>query len=49
MDVSGWDGVLGLPSGSEQPFYRALPDMGDCVELLGGPRGVRYVAQLTRP
>ena len=45
MDVSGWDGVLGLPSGSEQPFYRVLPDMGDCVELLGGPRDVRYVAQ----
>ena len=45
VDVSGWDGVQGLPSGPEQPFYRALPDMGDCVELLGGPRGVRCVAQ----
>ena len=22
-----------------------LPDLADCVELLGGPRGVRYVAQ----
>jgi hemimethylated DNA binding protein len=45
VDVSGWDGVQGLPSGPDQPFYRVLPDMGDCVELLGGPRDVRYVAQ----
>ena len=49
MDVTDWDGVQGLPSGSEQPFYRALPDMGDCVELLGGPRGVRCVAQRAPP
>ena len=45
VDVSGWDGVQGLPSGPDQPFYRVLPDMRDCVELLGGPRDVRYVAQ----
>jgi len=45
IDVSSWDGVAGLPSGSAQPFYRCVPDMSDCVSLLGGPRGVRYVAQ----
>jgi len=45
VDVSGWDGVQGLPSGADQPFYRMVPDMGDCVGLLGGPRGMRYVAQ----
>ena len=45
VDVSSWDGVQGLPSGPEQPFYRMVPDLSDCVELLGGPRGVRYVAQ----
>ena len=49
VDVSGWDGVQGLPSGPDQPFYRALPDMGDCVELLGGPRGVRCVARPPAP
>ena len=43
VDVSSWDGVQGLPSGAEQPFYRMIPDMADCVRLLGGPRGVRYV------
>ena len=45
VDVSGWDGVQGLPSGPDQPFYNVLPDLSDCVELLGGPRDVRYVAQ----
>lgn len=49
VDVSGWDGVQGLPSGPDQPFYRVLPDMGDCVELLGGPRGVRCDAPPLRP
>ena len=45
LDVSHWDGVIGLPSGAEQPFYRMIPDHDDCVSLIGGPRGVRYVAQ----
>jgi hemimethylated DNA binding protein len=45
LDVSHWDGVVGLPSGAEQPFYRMIPDNDDCVSLLGGARGVRYVAQ----
>eukprot|EP00965_Chrysotila_dentata_P083879 2768263-Pleurochrysis_carterae.AAC.5 len=27
IDVSSWDGVAGLPSGSAQPFYRCVPDM----------------------
>eukprot|EP00967_Tisochrysis_lutea_P157705 scaffold320672_cov33-Tisochrysis_lutea.AAC.2 len=43
--MTGWDGVLGLPSGVEQPFYRMVPDMSDCISMLGGPRGIRYVAQ----
>lgn len=38
-------GVVGLPSGADQPFYRMIPDESDCTSLLGGPRGVRYVAQ----
>ena len=37
-DVSDWDGVVGLPSGADQPFYRMVPDIGDCVDMLGGPR-----------
>ena len=45
QDVSHWDGIVGLPSGADQPFYRCLPDLTDCVENLGGPRDVRYVAQ----
>eukprot|EP00308_Calcidiscus_leptoporus_P024299 CAMPEP_0119354208 /NCGR_PEP_ID=MMETSP1334-20130426/3227_1 /TAXON_ID=127549 /ORGANISM="Calcidiscus leptoporus, Strain RCC1130" /LENGTH=589 /DNA_ID=CAMNT_0007367695 /DNA_START=934 /DNA_END=2703 /DNA_ORIENTATION=- len=45
IDVSGWDGVAGLPSGAAQPFYKCVPDMADCISLLGGPRGVKYVAQ----
>ena len=45
LDVSNWDGVIDLPSGPDQPFYRMIPDQSDCVDLLGGPRGVRYVAQ----
>ena len=45
LDVSQWDGVVGLPSGPDQPFYRMIPDNDDCVSLIGGPRGVRYVAQ----
>ena len=45
VDVSGWEGVRGLPSGGEQPFYKILPDQTDCAELLGGPRDMKYVAQ----
>ena len=45
LDVAHWDGVVGLPSGPDQPFYRMVPDAADCDRLLGGPRGVRYVAQ----
>ena len=45
VDVSSWDGVQNLPSGTEQPFYKMLPDLADCIEHLGGPRDVRYVAQ----
>ena len=45
VDVTDWDGVVGTASGAEQPFYRMLPDMTDCVQHLGGPRDVRYVAE----
>lgn len=45
VDVSRWDGVLGLPSGVEQPFYFMMPDQDDCIEFLGAPRGARYVAE----
>jgi hemimethylated DNA binding protein len=27
LDVSQWDGVKGLPSGAQQPFYRMVPDI----------------------
>ena len=40
VDVSQWDGVVGLPSGAEQPFYRMVPDHSDCVSLLGGTRAL---------
>lgn len=36
VDVSDWEGVVGLPSGIKQPFYRVLPDMSDCDEFFGG-------------
>jgi hemimethylated DNA binding protein len=45
MDVSGWDGVVDLPSGEDQPFYHVLPDDNDCIEAFGAPRSWRYCAQ----
>ena len=45
VDVQYWDGVVGLPSGPEQPFYHILPDTNDCITAFGAPRGSRYVAQ----
>lgn len=45
MDVNGWDGVVDLPSGREQPFYLVLPDENDCVEEFGAPRSWRYCAE----
>lgn len=45
VDVSDWDGVVRSKNGADQPFYRMLPDMADCIEFLGGPRDVRYVAE----
>ncbi|KAL1505105.1 hypothetical protein AB1Y20_008864 [Prymnesium parvum] len=45
VSVAHWEAVASTPSGAEQPFYRMVPDQNDCISLLGGPRGVRYVAQ----
>jgi hemimethylated DNA binding protein len=45
MDVSGWDGVVDLPSGGDQPFYHVLPDENDCIEEFGAPRSWRYCAE----
>jgi hemimethylated DNA binding protein len=45
VDVSQWDGVVGLERAAEQPFYHMLPDQGDCEHLFGGPRDMRYVAE----
>jgi len=47
IDVSQWEGVVGLPSGSEQPFYRVVPDE-TAVEKYMGPNTFRssyYCAQ----
>ena len=35
MNVSRWQGVVGLPSGSEQPFFRVVPDEKDVEEHMG--------------
>lgn len=45
IDVSNWDGVIGLERGANQPFYFVIPDMDDCITHLGGPRDQRYVAE----
>lgn len=47
LDVSGWEGVVGLPSGGEQPFYRVVPDEGDVERFLGSSsfRASYYCAQ----
>ena len=47
LDVSGWEGVVGLPSGGEQPFYRIVPDEGDVERFLGSSsfRASYYCAQ----
>ena len=48
LDVQNWEGVVGLPSGSEQPFYRVLPDEGDVRAFLGSQKAFRasyYCAQ----
>ena len=47
MDVSRWQGVIGLKYGSNQPFYRVIPDEND-VEKCIGPNQFRnffYAAQ----
>ena len=47
LDVSTWEGVVGLPSGTEQPFYRVVPDEGDVEQFLGNKmwRASYYCAQ----
>jgi hemimethylated DNA binding protein len=47
MDVSQWEGVVGLPSGSEQPFYRVVPDEADVERYIGANtfRSSYYCAQ----
>lgn len=46
-DVSKWEGVVGLPSGAEQPFYTVIPDEGDVEDFLGNGafRTNYYVAE----
>jgi hemimethylated DNA binding protein len=45
--ASRWEGVVGLPSGADQPFYRVLPDEGDVEDFLGAGafRSSFYVAE----
>ena len=45
VDVSRWDGVVGLPRRGEQPFYPLLPDAHDSAAAFGAPRHPRYVAE----
>eukprot|EP00949_MAST-11_sp_MAST-11-sp1_P004260 g4260.t1 len=45
IDVAGWEAVIDLPSGDEQPFYYTLPDVEDCVHAFGDVRETRYIAQ----
>jgi hypothetical protein len=35
MNVSRWQGVVGLPSGTEQPFFRVVPDEQDVEDHVG--------------
>jgi hemimethylated DNA binding protein len=47
MDVSNWEGVVNLPLGAEQPFYKVVPDEEDVQAFLGPGRFRKhfYVAQ----
>jgi len=43
IDVSRWDGVQHIENPLEKPFYHVMPDLQDCLEVFGAPRGMRYV------
>ncbi len=43
--VSAFEGVIGTPRGSNQPFYHILPDFNDAISFFGGVRDVRYVCE----
>ncbi len=43
--VSTFEGVIGTPRGSNQPFYHVLPDLNDAIAFFGGVRDVRYVCE----
>ncbi len=43
--VSTFEGVIGTPRGSNQPFYHILPDFNDAIAFFGGVRDVRYVCE----
>ncbi len=43
--VSTFEGVVGTPRGSNQPFYHILPDFNDAIAFFGGVRDVRYVCE----
>eukprot|EP00949_MAST-11_sp_MAST-11-sp1_P005206 g5206.t1 len=45
IDVSDSEGIVGLPSGKDQPFFCCIPDAGDCQRVFGQQIDVRYVAQ----
>jgi len=45
VNVRAWDGVVGLPSGENQPFYYIIPDEADAMDSLTGSHAYRYVAQ----
>jgi hemimethylated DNA binding protein len=45
VDVSRWDGLVGIENASELPFYHVIPDQNDCIEAFGGERPFRYVCE----
>jgi hemimethylated DNA binding protein len=45
IDVTRWDGLGHVKNPMELPFYHVIPDQGDCVEVFGGERPVRYVCE----
>ena len=45
IDVSRWDGLVGIEDPLEKPFYHVIPDEEDCINVFGSERGLRYVCQ----
>lgn len=45
VDVTRWDGLGHVENPMDLPFYHVIPDQGDCIEVFGGERQMRYVCE----